>query len=264
MRSGTVYIVDDDASVRTGLVRVVEALGYAAIACADGPSFLRAVDESAPACALIDACLPGLSGLDVLSSLRDARVGIPVILMTGRPQVQDCVRAMKEGAIDFLTKPLHKDDLLAAIRTAHLASINGQRKRSESRRAAELLARLTVRERQVLALVLEGRRNKEIASTLDSQEATVKVHRSRLMRKLGVRSVPELVQLSDAGNLAALLRRDRATPSTASADAHSSPDAAVAPAPHSSELERVWLAANGSWSGFTWTPRIANTRRSDA
>ncbi len=258
---GRVFVVDDDAAVRKGLVHLLEAMGYAAIAHGDGPSFLRAVDDEAPSCALIDLCLPDMPGLDVLASLRDARVDIPVILMAGHPEVQDCVRAMKEGAIDFLAKPLHKDDLLPAIRTAHLASINGQRMRSQSRRASELLAALTVRERQVLALVLEGRRNKEIASTLESQEATVKVHRSRLMRKLGVRSVPELVQLSDCGNLAELVRRDRSLPAAAHVDADAP---APAQAAHSPDLESAWLAANGSWSGFTWTPRVANTRLSDA
>lgn len=260
MRQATVYVVDDDATVRKGLVRILEALGYSVSAHADGPSFLRAVDDEAPACALVDACLPGMQGLDVLAGARDAGMGIPVILMTGHPEVQGCVRAMREGAIDFLTKPLRKEDLLPAIRAAHLASIHGQRLRGEARQATELLGRLTVRERQVLALVLEGRRNKEIAVSLESQEATVKVHRSRLMRKMGVRSVPELVQIAERGKLAALVRRDRAAPA-AVPPAADAPRAA--PPARGSEAEDAWLAANGSWSGFTWTPRAANSRPTD-
>ena len=260
MRKSSVYVVEDDASVRKGLVRVLEALGHAVEAHADGSSFLESVDPEAPSCVLLDACLPGMPGLEVLASLRDRRIDIPVVFMTGNPE-STCVRAMKEGVVDFLLKPLHKDDLVSAIGTAHLLSVNRQRARNESLRAGELLARLTVRERQVLALVLEGRRNKEIAAALDSQEATVKVHRSRLMRKLGVRSVPDLVRIGDCGNLAAFVQRDREAPYDAEAaddvfEASANDDAlndypAVAPSP----AESAWRAANGSWSGFTWTSR---------
>lgn len=261
MRKSRVYVVDDDASVRRGLVRVLEAMGHSVDAYADGASFLESVEHEAPSCVLLDASLPGMPGLDVLSSLRDRRVDIPVVFMTGHPEVATCVRAMKEGVVDFLLKPLHKDDLASAIATAHLLSVNRQRARNESLRAGELLARLTVRERQVLALVLEGRRNKEIAAALDSQEATVKVHRSRLMRKLGVRSVPDLVRIGDCGNLAAFVQRDREAPHDAEPvedvfDAGADDDAANDYAEvASSPAESAWRAASGSWSGFTWNSR---------
>ena len=262
MRQSRVYVVDDDASVRKGLARVLEALGHAVKAYADGASFLESVEPDAPSCVLLDACLPGMPGLDVLASLRNRRIDIPVVFMTGRPEVSTCVRAMKEGVVDFLLKPLHKDDLVASIRTAHLLSVNRQRARNESVHAGGLLARLTVRERQVLALVLEGRRNKEIAATLDSQEATVKVHRSRLMRKLGVRSVPDLMRIGACGNLAALVQRDREAPEESgtvdeaydvagAGDNAANDDPPDAP----STAESAWRTANGTWSGFTWTSR---------
>ena len=122
MRQGTVYVVDHDASVREGLTSLLGMRGYAVLAHTDGPSFLLAAAAAAdaPACALVDAGLAGMPGLDVLAALRDARVGVPVILMTGNPEVRECVRAMRAGAIDFLTKPLHQDELLSAIRVAHL------------------------------------------------------------------------------------------------------------------------------------------------
>ena len=228
---------------------------------ADAASFLRAADDDAPTCALVDAGLPDMPGTAVIAALRDARVDIPVILMTGNPDVHECVRAMREGAIDFLAKPLDEGDLVSAIRTAHLSSLEGQRTRIESRRAMGLLARLTVREREVLALVLEGRKNKQIAAALTSQEATVKVHRSRLMRKLCVRSVPELVHLAECGGLDVSVARERGTTAAI-------PIEACAPraprAAHDSKAQSAWLAANGSWSGFTWTRRAANTRLPDA
>ncbi|MFO1306474.1 MAG: response regulator [Burkholderiales bacterium] len=261
MRQGTVYVVDDDASLRRRLVRILESWGYATVAHADAASFLIAADDDAPTCALVDARLPDTPGLAVIAALRDARVDLPVILMTDQPSVPDCVRAMREGAIDFLPKPLREDELLDAVRIAHLSSLEAHRLRGESRRAMDLLARLTVREREVLALVLEGRRNKEIAAALASQEATVKVHRSRLMRKLCVRSVPELVQLAECGRLEAPVRRDRDAPAGMPLAAYPSRAPGTT---HESRARSAWLAANGSWSGFTWTRRLSGTRLPDA
>ena len=253
-----VFIVDDDASVRSGLTRILVALGYSVEAFADGASFLANVDDEAPGCALVDVCLDGMSGLDIVADLRNRRLDTPVVLMTGHPEIPTCVRAMKEGVVDFLSKPLRKDDLVAAIMSAHLISINRQSARSHARRAEQLLARLTPREREVLALVLEGRRNKEIAAVLDSQEATVKVHRSRLMRKLGVTSVPELVRIGGHRDLAGLMRR-REVPGPAAGDvaarqvvlgggrvqASRRPAVAAVPA-------NPWFEASGSWAGFSW------------
>ena len=253
-----VFIVDDDASVRSGLTRILVALGYSVEAFADGASFLANVDDEAPGCALVDVCLDGMTGLDIVAHLRNRRVDIPVVLMTGHPDIPTCVQAMKEGVVDFLLKPLRKDDLVAAITSAHLVSINRQSVRSHARRAEQLLARLTPREREVLALVLEGRRNKEIAAVLDSQEATVKVHRSRLMRKLGVTSVPQLVRIGGHRDLAGLAR-GREVPQAAEgevaareamrrggrAQASRHPAAAAVPG-------NPWFEASGSWAGFTW------------
>lgn len=253
-----VFVVDDDGSVRSGLTRILVALGYAVEAFADGASFLAKVDDQAPACALVDVCLRAMTGLDVVAELRNRRLDIPVILMTGHPEIPTCVRAMKEGVVDFLLKPLGKDDLVAAIMTAHLISINRQSARIHSRRAEELLARLTPREREVLALVLEGRRNKEIAAALESQEATVKVHRSRLMRKLGVNSVPDLVRLGGHRDLAALMRRREVSATAAEGAAPGAEGrlegrvrASHVQAPVNAEIN-PWFDASGSWAGFTW------------
>jgi FixJ family two-component response regulator len=194
-----------------------------------------------------------MDGLDVMAALSNRRCDIPVIFMSGHCEFSMCVRAMKAGAIDFLLKPLRKDDLVAAVTSAHLASINRRMARDESQRAADLLRRLTVRERQVLALVLDGRRNKQIAAELDSQEATIKVHRSRLMRKLGVRSLPDVVRISDRGDLAAMLRDDREV-----AEPHaqgSTIDDFAGPAlPQAGRGQGGdgWLAAEGNWHAFTW------------
>lgn len=258
MREKRVFIVDDDAGVRGGLTRILRALGYGVEVFADGPTFLRGVDDEAPTCALVDVCLPGMTGLDIVADLRNRRLDIPVVFTTGHPEIATCVRAMKEGAIDFLLKPLRKADLISAIMSAHLQSIRRHHARNESRRAEQLLAKLTAREREVLALVLEGRRNKEIAALLESQEATVKVHRSRLMRKLGVSSVPDLVRIGDHGNLAALMRHDDRDP----ADRDVLPGLRSAPVQGRGQASyrrdpldpaiNPWFDASGTWSGFTW------------
>jgi FixJ family two-component response regulator len=248
MAGNAVYVVDDDAAARRGLVQLLDALGYAAQPCASGEEFLAALRDEAPCCVLIDAALSGMSGLDVLADLRNRRMDIAVVFMSAHPDFAVCVRAMKGGVVDFLRKPLRKDDLVSAIASAHLLSLNRQHARSEFRRARELLDRLTLREREVLALVLEGRRNKEIAAALASQEATVKVHRSRLMRKLGVRSVPDLVRIGYSANLALSTRATRPARGVAGTDRRD-----VAELPQPSE-PNAWLDANGTWSGFTWRP----------
>jgi FixJ family two-component response regulator len=250
MGQSTVHVVDDDTSVRKGLSRILSALGHTVECWADGSSFFQAPESSAPSCALVDACLAGSSGLDVITALCNRRIDIPVIFITGHPEIRICVHAMKAGAVDFLMKPLRKDELARAISSAHLLSVNRQHARDEAQRSERLLASLTVRERQVLGLVLEGRRNKEIAATLDSQEATVKVHRSRLMRKLGARSVPDLVRIGETGNLTGLLLRDREP-----ADAISRPTergTRRGPDADRAESPSAWFGATGTWSGFTW------------
>jgi FixJ family two-component response regulator len=258
MRQGNVHVVDDDASVRRSLSSLLGALGYKVECWTDGPSFLRAVDGSAPSCALVDARLAGNAGLEVIAALRDLRIDIPVIFITGHPEIRTCVQAMKAGAVDFLLKPLRVDELAHAIRSAHLLSINRQHARAEAQRCQRLLACLTVRERQVLALVLEGRRNKEIAATLESQESTVKVHRSRVMRKLGARSIPDLVRIGTSGNLTGLLLRDREPLSPARLLRSSGSETCAAS--DAAESPNAWFGAAGTWSGFTWPSAVPPTR----
>jgi FixJ family two-component response regulator len=261
MLQSAVYVVDHDASVRRSLARVLGALGYRVECWADGPSFLETVESSAPSCALVDARLAGSSGLEVIAALRDRRIDLPVIFITGHPEIRMCVQAMKAGAVDFLMKPLRLQELEQAITSAHLLSVNRQHARAEAQRCQRLLASLTVRERQVLRLVLEGRRNKEIAATLDSQESTVKVHRSRVMRKLGVRSIPDLVRIGTSGNLPSLLRRDRRPAGRAMPLRMSEPEASAGS--DATEPPNAWFGAAGTWSGFTWPTAVPRARHHD-
>lgn len=256
MHRKIVYVVDDDAPVVRGLVRVLAVLGYEACAFDSADAFLAQVTDEAPACVLLDALIRPRSGLDVLDELGLRGIGIPVIFISGHADVESCASAMKRGAVDYLLKPLSMRALGAAITDAHAVSAARHRTRQQSERAQALLARLTAREREVLNLVLAGRRNKEIASVLESQEATVKVHRSRLMHKLEVRSIPELVQL------ASLSRSEPAAEAKVVPLVQPARRAGAATrrrgTPPAAEAERLpgvddaWSAATGTWTAFTW------------
>jgi FixJ family two-component response regulator len=261
----SVYVVDDERSVLTGLTRLLSDLGYNVIAFDSAVAFLSDVHLDAPSCALLDMCLPETDGFDVLASLRERRIDLPVIFTTSHADVATCVRAMRAGVIDFLTKPIARSELLAAIARAHAVSVKWHAARTEASLACELLSRLTAREREVLALLLSGRRNKEIACALVSQEATVKVHRSRLMRKLEVRSLVELARFSrylaprprlHAGtdNLrpddpAPVVEVGRYLAENRTADLDRVPSNA------NSNAANPWQDAAGTWTAFSWPMR---------
>ena len=250
-----VYIVDDDALVVRGLARVLRLLRYAVTAYDSADAFLAEVSGEAPACVLLDAFMQPTSGLDVLGELKRKGIDIPVVFISGHADVASCARAMKRGAVDYLLKPLSMRELELAIAEAHSISAARRRARFQAERAQALLARLTLREREVLSLVLAGRRNKEIASALASQEATVKVHRSRLMHKLQVKSIPELVQLASFGgsdNAAATNVVALEPPPGRDGDVAGRRRGLPRAAADRSRGHNPWTAATGTWTAFTW------------
>lgn len=194
-----VHVVDDDASMRQALARLLALAGYEVRLYACAADYLLSAPDDRPGCLLLDLSMPGASGLALQESLKwHPAYAKPVIFLTGCGDVPSSVRAIKAGACDFLVKPAHHDQLLAAVaqalgRAAHKRA--GEAQRAESRRHFELLS---AREHLVLAGVLEGKLNKQIAFDLGVNERTVKSDRARIFDHLGVSSLPELVQLASA------------------------------------------------------------------
>jgi FixJ family two-component response regulator len=192
----TVFIVDDDPGVLKALTRLVRSAGYEVQAFATPAEFLAEHDPATPGCAILDVGLPGLDGLQLQEAIGASGNYRPVIFITGRGDIPTSVRAMKSGAQDFLTKPVRDEELIAAI-----AQVQGrEEKERESRQEVEAiqrrLASLTPREREVLTHVIAGRLNKQIAGDLGTVEKTIKVHRGRMMAKMGVRTVAHLVRMA--------------------------------------------------------------------
>lgn len=198
-----VYVVDDDRSMREAVQDLIASVGLDARVFASAGEFLEASRPDAPACLVLDVRLPGSSGLNFQQELARAGVLIPVVFITGHGDIPMSVRAIKAGAVEFLTKPFRDQELLDAINAAI------ERDRSQRRDAAALhdlrlrFAGLTPREREVMALVIRGRLNKQIADELGVSEVTVKVHRGQIMRKMRAKSLPELVRMGDALHVAA-------------------------------------------------------------
>jgi FixJ family two-component response regulator len=192
-----VFIIDDDASVREALGSLFRSIGLRTELFGSAPEFLRSKLPDAPSCLVLDVRLPGVSGLDFQKQLAEAKAHIPIIFMTGHGDIPMTVKAMKAGAVEFLTKPFRDQDMIDAVQLA----LARDRKRWENQRAtAGLKARfdsLTEREREVMSLVTTGLMNKQIAAQLGVSEITVKVHRGNLTRKMGARSLAELVRMAD-------------------------------------------------------------------
>src|SRR5580692_8352800 len=193
----TVFIVDDDADVRESLQELLESVGLRSQSFGTAQDFLAVGRGEDPSCLILDVRLPGISGLDLQHELKRGRTNIPIIFLTAHADVAMSVKAMKSGAVEFLTKPFRHQDLLDAVQR----SLSRDRIVREKRRdAAELQQRyntLSVREREVMSLVVSGRLNKQIAAELDASEATVKMHRSQAMKKMQAKSLPELVRMAD-------------------------------------------------------------------
>jgi FixJ family two-component response regulator len=197
--SSTVFIVDDDASVRRALTRLIKSAGYPVQAFASARDFLeywRANDQN-PGCLVLDVRMPGLSGLDLQHELQAANTLLPIIFITGHGDIPMSVKAMKEGAVDFLPKPVTEKDLLRAIEQALARASHDHAERLEFEEIQSRLTSLTPREREVMALVVRGLLNKQIAFELGTVEKTVKVHRARVIQKMKVQSLAELVRLAE-------------------------------------------------------------------
>ncbi len=188
-----IHIVEDDASMRRSLKRLIATTDFRAEAFTSAEDFLTRHDAAVPGCALVDLGLPGKDGFAVQQALEGCER--PVVFLTGTGSILACAWAMKAGAVDFLTKPADRDALLDALQVALAKDAERRVARSERNEAQERLASLTPREREVLDHVVEGRLNKQIAHDIGAALKTVKIHRGRMMRKMGVRSVAELVQL---------------------------------------------------------------------
>jgi FixJ family two-component response regulator len=194
--ANTVFIVDDAREVRMGLSRLLAAAGYQVRAFESAVSFLKEQDAQAPGCLLLDVCMPGLSGIELQQSLVGSPFARPIVFLTGRGDIQTSVHAMKGGAVDFLTKPVDDVRLFAAVEQALQRDAEQRLERAIRDTIEQRLKMLTPRERQVMAHVIRGRLNKQIAADLGTGEKTVKVHRARVMSKMVARSVAELVQLA--------------------------------------------------------------------
>jgi RNA polymerase sigma factor (sigma-70 family) len=194
---GLVFVVDDDAAMRRSLEDLISSVGLEVEGFPSAQDFLRRKRPDVPGCLVLDVRLPGLSGLDLQKRMTEGAMEIPIVFITGHGDIPMTVKAMKAGAVEFLTKPFRDQDLLDAVRQA----LERDRKAREQRVEIDELRRrvdsLTPRERDVLNLVVAGRLNKQIARQLGSSEATVKIHRHRVMEKMGANSLAELVRIAD-------------------------------------------------------------------
>lgn len=190
-----VCVVDDDAEVRRALERLLRSTGYAAWAFPSAKAFIESGRGQHPGCLVLDVRMPELSGLDLQQALDEAGCHMPIIFITGYGDVPTAVRAIRRGAVDMLIKPVDERQLFAAVARALQIDRAEQAMRAEQAELGRRYARLTPRERQVFALVVAGLLNKQVAARLGTSERTVKVHRARVMRKLGVESFAELVRL---------------------------------------------------------------------
>jgi FixJ family two-component response regulator len=198
----TIFIIDDDQDVRESLQELLESVGLHSKSFGTAQEFLSTGcdnnnDEKGPSCLILDVRLPGISGLDLQHALKKGKVNIPIIFLSAHADVPMSVKAMKSGAVEFLTKPFRQQDLLDAVQR----SLTRDRiVREKQRDIAELLERydeLSAREREVMNLVVFGMINKQIAAELGASEATVKMHRSQVMKKMKAKSLPELVRMAD-------------------------------------------------------------------
>jgi RNA polymerase sigma factor (sigma-70 family) len=193
----TVFVIDDDESIRDVLKDLIQSVGLPVETFTSAQQFLQSHHSSAPGCLVLDVRLPGLSGLDLQRQLAEANIRTPIIFITGHADVPMTVRAMKAGAVEFLTKPFREQELLDAIRQA---LDRDRAEREEQAETAELRRRfdsLTPRESQVLVLVVTGLLNKQIAAELGTSEITIKQHRHQVMQKMEAKSLPDLVRMSE-------------------------------------------------------------------
>ena len=199
----TVFIIDDDRGMRQAIHDLVESVGLRSESFATGEEFLGARHTGRPSCLVLDVKLPQMSGLDFQRRLAETGMQIPIIFVTAHGDISMSVRALKSGAVEFLTKPFRDQDLLDAIQQALERDHTAQEQQGEIHDLQERYHALTAREREVMTLVVSGRLNKQIASEIGASEATVKVHRGHVMQKMQAGSVADLVRMADKLKLSA-------------------------------------------------------------
>src|SRR6266498_3646894 len=197
-----VFAIDDDASVRKGLSRLLRSAGYKSEIFESAYAFLARPPYSGPSCVIVDVQMPGINGMDLQETLLQRRREEQLVFITGHGDIPMCAQAMKAGAVDFLRKPFRADQLLQCVQNALIRSAEQRQRSAEKNDARRLLDLLTPREFEVMQLVITGMLNKQIAGELGTAEKTVKVHRGRVMQKLGVTSVAELVMFMQRAGLA--------------------------------------------------------------
>ena len=193
----TVFIVDDDIDVRESLQELLESVGLHSKSFGTAQEFLSSQRSDGPSCLILDVRLPGISGLDLQRELKKEKISIPVIFLTAHADVPMSVKAMKSGAVEFLTKPFRHQDLLDAVQRSLTRDRIVREKRREADELRQRYEILSVREREVMGHVVSGMLNKQIAAELGASEATVKMHRSQVMKKMQAKSLPELVRMAD-------------------------------------------------------------------
>lgn len=195
--SDVVYVVDDDPSVRRSLERLFRSVGHGCVSFSSATEFLDSKRRDVPACLVLDVRLPGLSGLDLQRQMAEADVLIPIVFLTGHGDVPLSVRAMKAGAVDFLTKPFHEQELLDAVQSALDRDRASKRHQSETSTLRQRYATLTPREREVFSLIVTGMLNKQAAAELGTSERTIKAHRRQVMEKMQAESPAELGAMAE-------------------------------------------------------------------
>jgi FixJ family two-component response regulator len=197
-----VFLIDDDASVRKGVSRLLRSAGYKCETFASANDFLAREQHPGPACLIVDVRMPGLNGMELQEALMQRRREEQLVFITGHGDISMCSQAMKAGAVDFLPKPFGDDQLLECVARALSRSTEQRQRTGEKSKARRLLDSLTPREFEVMQLVVAGMLNKQIAAELAIAEKTVKVHRGRVMQKLGITSVAELVRAVEKAGVA--------------------------------------------------------------